>query len=55
MQLNHYVDTLKYKKAEIYSMIAEAEDSLANIDNTFYMVSNPHYVIRVSNQNYLNF
>lgn len=32
------IDTLKYKKAEIYSMVFEIEETLSNIDNSFYTV-----------------
>lgn len=36
--INYYKDTLKYKKAEIYSQYFEIEETLLGIDNTFYTV-----------------
>ncbi|CAD8209228.1 unnamed protein product [Paramecium octaurelia] len=35
------INTLKYKKAEIYSMVSEFEDTLGNIDNSFYTSFKP--------------
>ncbi|CAD8204382.1 unnamed protein product [Paramecium pentaurelia] len=35
------INTLKYKKAEIYSMVSEFEETLGNIDNSFYTSFKP--------------
>ncbi|CAD8112308.1 unnamed protein product [Paramecium primaurelia] len=51
------INTLKYKKAEIYSMVSEFEDTLGNIDNSFYTSFKPelfNFLTELQNSKYIS-